>query len=293
MGMIRARFSPYAAISPDSPLFRLAGRRRRAHWSPNRLLIFTLRWLGMAASVLVLAWALVLQGYDMQDSLGSTYSSNFLAFAFVISIPLVVLMDFRVLIVTSNSIAGEVTARRWDVLRLTPISSASITRVLDAIGQLRVWRFMTILSGLRATIVVLVVLTLVFQNFANRIVLRFEDVLLWMTLALFATVYVLEPFWRMRALVALGLWLSSRFRNSLSLVLVALGSVFAVWLSQVVIIGTIFGVMVRVPTSETWMSYLSVLLLCALTGLIVYAYYRILRGVSLRAVERRLERLTE
>ena len=247
----------------------------------------------MAASVLVLAWALVLQGYDMRDSPGSTYSSNFLAFAFVISIPLVVLMDFRVLIVTSNSIAGEVTARRWDVLRLTPISSASITRVLDAIGQLRVWRFMTILSGLRATIVVLVVLTLVFQNFANRIVLRFEDVLLWMTLALFATVYVLEPFWRMRALVALGLWLSSRFRNSLSLVLVALGSVFAVWLSQVVIIGTIFGVMVRVPTSETWMSYLSVLLLCALTGLIVYAYYRILRGVSLRAVERRLERLTE
>jgi hypothetical protein len=107
-------------------------------------------------------------------------------------------------------------------------------------------------------------------------------------LMVFGGTYILEPLWRMRALTALGLWISARVGNAALAGLTGFGAMIVVWISQSVIMGILMwftsAIMGRV-FFEFMDSVLAiacgVLIMCVITALVIYNYYRILGEMSL------------
>lgn len=287
------RFSPYSKISSDFPLFQIAAAQRRSHWNPGLLIPFTLLWLFLGAGLIAILWLLTVRGEDLNQYPGSMYDNNFQVSGLFVGIALAVLLDFRIMMFTANSFAGEVTARRWDVLRLTPLTSRNIVHTLDAIGQLRVWRFMALICGVRLA-VGLLILRGFFRPLPSPFFLsESEYLMIQLVVIFFMMVYCVEPFWRMRAVVALGLWISSRLRSTLSIVLAAIGAVMLLWLSQVIMLGVLSWLAVRVSLLDDRVgSYLGSLVYL-FAGVVFYSYYRLLRDISLGRAEERIEILTE
>ncbi len=54
-----------------------------------------------------------------------------------------------------------------------------------------------------------------------------------------AVIYVIEPFWRMRMVTALGMAISARARHHSSSVLVSIGALAALWLAQAIIVAAL------------------------------------------------------
>lgn len=286
--------NPYVQLSPNHPLFRLELQRIRWLTRHGSLRQGGMRVIAIITLVLLGLWALaVFGGGPYQYTYWfSSRSSSALAIALLCSIAANVILDFACMIVTVNSFATDVIAGRWDLLRMTPVEPEAILEVKHTAAQLRVWRLMVAIVSTRLIVFILGALTMFSQ--IQEFGLRGDDYLFLFTLFIFAVVYVIEPTWRLRGITALGLAISSRVRNLVSISLAAIGAVGGVWLSQAMVIGFIFWTMILIlrETSPQTTTYSVVLFFCIGTAVIIYVYYRLLSKLSMKYVMNRMDKMS-
>jgi hypothetical protein len=155
----------------------------------------------------------------------------------LVSVPIGALVDFASIGAALTSINGEITAGRWDLLRLTPLHEAQLVALKHAAAQIRAWRSTVLVIGVRLIAFLLAALELVFSFFDSRsYIFALDDVFTFVyghvLLGGVALVSLLEPVWRLRAVAALGMAVSAR-TSSVGTAGLAGGSlVFAFWLVQ-------------------------------------------------------------
>jgi hypothetical protein len=264
----------------DNPLYiRDAGRIRWAR-TQGDLRRKSIAWIG---------WIVV--GLFGCSILFVVRDSSLLGWLMLGSIALDALLDLVCLVFTINTINGEIIAGRWDLLGLTSLTAEQIVYAKYAVGQLRAWRMMLIVTGVRFAVALLAVVSFVInilrwgwrENFVNTI----QFILIF---ALFFAIYLIEPLWRLRAMTALGMAISVHTRSVVSSVLAGLFGTLAVWLSQGVIFAGIIFVFSLFARGTYQSESLACLLFlaCGTVALAVYNYYRLLGRYCLRRVVRRV-----
>jgi hypothetical protein len=278
--MIR-RISPFTLVSSCHPLFVLESRRVRRLLNRPQLIQMSFRVLAVIFCIAFIFWLLAVNEDNRRFNQYQEGVSQLLALLFAVSIGLDGILDFACMVATANSFAGEFVAGRWDLLRLTPYSVEDFAAVKHAAARLRVWRMTVAVFSLRLTVVVLGVFTWLVNDGLRY--LQIQPVLAYLALVLLGAAYLLDPFWRAEMVTLLGLGISIRLRNGLSLTLAAIGSVLALWILQPLVIGFIFWcsgslvgrILFSVPTPD--LGYAVVLLISVYIIIVFYGFYAVLR----------------
>ncbi|MEL6268191.1 MAG: hypothetical protein AAFU54_22650 [Chloroflexota bacterium] len=267
-GLALANLLLHKPIDTDHPLFGLGVRRRRWWQRGHRPLRYGIEVVVWTVLMLTVAWAVMVLVRYMAMVLNNPGSANYrtwnltndimmtVLWSGAVSLSLSYLLDFIVMALTVNSISGERTAHRWDLLELTPLTGQSIVETLHSTNQLRVWRMTMIVVGTRiATLVCLLmypfVLLPVFEGQSLFDMLNsfwynpIQNTYVGMWLALLAFVWVIEPVWRLRATTALGMAISAQYERLVIAMSVAFLSMVGIWVTMIGVVGGMFWGLVR------------------------------------------------
>ncbi|MBC7812350.1 MAG: hypothetical protein H7175_14435 [Burkholderiales bacterium] len=230
------RESPFAAVPQANPLFRSEARQVTWGASPARLWSSSLLAVLVVIAVLVVLWLVVLlvvmatdpnfianyPAYINHDAnLWSLIGALLIAFT-LLDTPLLAMIGLWNGLNTFND---DMTAGRWDLLRLSPVPPEEVINARYASTQLRTWRVLMIVVGTRMGLVLIAALTLIvppllfpgwrgilssFNNSDPSMPLIFISLipaaLLW------SVVFVAEPLWRLRLIAAGSIALAVRMR---------------------------------------------------------------------------------
>ncbi len=301
-------FTPLALVSPAHPLFKLEKWRVRRLLSSSRLLRLTANVIGIIFLILLALWIVAVR--DDMSKFGDQYQSTYyyrpplsgsagglLGFVFVISIGVSGFLDFACMVAAVYGISGELITGRWDLLRLTALKDDDIVAAKHAAARLRVWRMTIGVFAIRLAVVILGIATWLVNGGLIYFELDGSQFLFYLTLLVLVALYLAEPFWRAWAQTALGLGISIRFRSSLSLNLVAIGSVIALWILQPLVIGLILWATFSALNTysigifygtDTATIYFYFLLIALYLTFIFYAFYAVIRRSALSYVITRL-----
>jgi hypothetical protein len=291
----------------EQPLFKYAVRRVRWAGTFEQLRKYNL-WVAAAVHLVIVGlWLLAI--YDMTALFRQTGSMNpsyvasgqsgaFIAWLMIISIGMDLILDFASLIFALNSIAGEVSAGRWDLLRMTPINEQRIVGAKHGLAQVRAWRVMALVLYTRSAAIVLIVLhvfllpMLVGGSSILMDMFRYEffnPLLALITFVIFLVVYAIEPLWRMRAMTAVGIAISARVYTIVFAFLTAFAAIVATWISQVIILAIIGWFTVQLGTAFFVTAFMcGVLGACIATAYVVRVFYTRLEAWALGYAARRI-----
>ncbi len=152
------------------------------------------------------------------------------------------LVDFLVMQASVGSFSQEINKGRLDLLRLTPLTNEAIIAAKYTVTQLHVWRITVMAVSIRLLASSLFLLSTFYFPMltynSNRILLpaRSSSVLIMGCILLVWIVYVIEPLWRIRAVTALGVLISTFSSNYLMSLLAGGGIVLLLILTQVIIL---------------------------------------------------------
>jgi hypothetical protein len=287
------RLTPHARLS-HNPLFALETRRVRWGHSAKTLVDYSILLVSAVCVIVVLVWLL--------SRLNTRYLSPYtdtmrliVAFSLILSL----LLDYRCMTTAVGSINGEIAARRWDLLRLTALENPQIVAAKYGATQVRVWRLMVLIIGSRLAAALtfglsmfLDVLTGYGWNTQPRGAV-ISTLIGQAVLVFFAALFIIEPFWRMRAVTALGMAISARARERATSVLAAVGVLAAFWLVQgIIITAMVFAVSVILLPLGVVEYSVNRLIICAPLLFVVvllatvYGFYSAVQAWSLRYAER-------
>lgn len=288
------RLTPHHSLS-SNPLFALETRHLLRGGSAESLFKLSRNTGLITGGVLLLVWLAIM----LLTTRFTRYSTS-LEFALTVaglSLLAELLLDFSSISNALNSISGDVVAGRWELLRLTMLTSKQIVAAKHGAAQARTWRLTSLIVAARIASILMIALTvpITFLDrtgvFAGMPALPF--IFAALTCGGVALIFSLEPFWRMRAVTALGIAASSRGRQPISAVLVSIGTIFAFWLGQGMVVAALFfgaGLMitplVMLETSLGRGVIFSPLFLLASIMLMVYGYYSLIQTFALRRAER-------
>ncbi len=279
------------AHTRHNPLFQ--SEISRAHWgsSARSLVSYTWRSLVSICIGLILIW--------LPLSSSTAFSLDFTALLFVISILAAPLLDYVCMSAAVSSISDEISAGRWTLMRLTALSDSQIVAAKHGIAQIRTWRLMNLIVALRAAVALMAALTFVEALYRVRpidLIAAIDIVFLamgygWIALIL-ALIYVMEPYWRMGALTALGVAISSRVRQSAVAIIVASFVVLLLWLTQA-LIGVLYMLelvsllppLIQLDPTRDQTSLWSLLFFLGLLIPVIYGFYALLQSWCLRHAE--------
>lgn len=213
------------------------------------------------------------------------------------SLGLSYLLDFVLMALTVNSMSDERTSHRWDLIRLTPLSLDSIIDAIYAARQVRVWRVTMIVVASRLAVVLVFLVQLLailpavdgenlWQNLLNAIqqgnVDYFMVSVVLILLALVIFVATMEPIWRMRGITALAIWISSYVERYVVAIALAGLVLVGLWMSQVLIVGGYWWVLIQVmqDTRGEVEVALTLLFFAFIAWGIIYGYFRFMRDRS-------------
>jgi hypothetical protein len=295
----------YAAMG-DQPLFKYTVRRVRWAGTVQQLRAYNWKVAISVHLILVCLWLLVITsmttlcrqtGSINTCWVASGQSGDFIIWLMVISIGMDLILDFASLLFALNSIAGEVNARRWDLLRLSPVREDRIVAAKHGLAQVRAWRVMALVLYTRSAAVVLILLhTFLLPFFVgggsdifNAFRYEFFNTLLALVIAaIFLAIYVVEPLWRMRAMTAVGIAISARVYSITFAFLTAFAAIVATWITQVIILAMIgwFTAQIAGAFSSGVNATIGALMCfvlgaCIATAFIVRIYYRRLEDWAL------------
>jgi len=254
--------SPYMML--HHPLFRLDSRRVRWAWSTQRLRHYTWGILVVVHLVVFVLWSFLLALYSLMEQSRGTFfvdsliydtGLDIIGFMMLVVIAAGSLLDLVSLQAAVKTINGEMLAGRWDLLRLTALNERGIVAAKHAGVRLRVWRFTSIVASARlATVVLWLFAAFIAPYLMTGDNVFVEDLLFGVQeepvsivvgvviAGLTALIYVMEPFWRMQSMTALGMVLSAYIVNIPLATLAAMGTMLAVWLLQFFIaVALVFG----------------------------------------------------
>lgn len=252
------RVVPHNYVRPGNPLFGYEARGLSYGRTNNDLIERTYRRLGFILGIGLVFWVFMLLGLILSNGSSAWYNTlwDLIQFAFVISLLDKFLLDFVGVFAGLNSVNRDRSEGRWDLICITGMSVHRMIRAKHAVIQIKSWRTMTNVMGLRLTVVVLALLTwivppLIFPHawYMSRIEpvygpsLIYEIVatsMLFLTLGSLMLAYIIEPRWRLRALTAGSLAVSARLRDGIIALMGAFGVFIGIWLAQIAL--SVFGV---------------------------------------------------
>ena len=294
------RLTPHQHLN-HNPLFNFEVRRVRWGQSAQALLRTSGRLVLIVCTALMLLWLLVTLRDIHQDSLRD-FVLLLLGLSFLASLAL----DTVSMSSALGSINGEIASGRWDLLQLTLLTVPQIVAAKHGTAQVRAWRLMVLIIGMRVAVALMIVLSyllILFRDTGSSFRTpgqTLTSIIGQLVLITLGILYILEPWWRMRTVTALGVAISARTRQPISAVLAAAGMVFALWLLQgfvaVVIafgVGLIIVPLTLLEVSANQVVICSPLLLLALAIATVYGFYSIVQTWGLRSAERWIARVSE
>ncbi len=279
---------------PRARLHRMIGRR--------------MRWTVIVALLLILLDLFSLLARFQNFSNGRYYygsdipSAYILLGAFLFSLLMAVVGDFYYMIRSLKAVTPERESGHWDMIRLTPMPPEKVLDAKYAAVQLQSWRVLTVEYIPRfylfiAVLPYLYTSSLRYLNVYSRIsnIFNWELVLASIAIFLLLLFYVLEAGWRMRALTAIGLAISSRSRNLTTNFIVGFFVLMGVHIAEVItlfapyyLMNNIYYALYRYERSIPRFigSYLLPLLMVIMIGLSNYVILRIFRLIALRYARR-------
>jgi hypothetical protein len=291
------RLTPFYHHS-GNPLFDVEARR--AAWHDAQTLVRrTVVWVvGMCAAgfaLFMVMWLVLF--WNMPYS--PTYFTM-ATFYLIFSLTFVSLwLDMACLRGSIRAINSEVLSGRWDLLRLTPIRIQTILSAKHAASQLRTWRTLAAVIGMRAALVLIMLLWVPFSLNEVTYGLRYTQSIppAYVVVLVYAVplglVLMIEPLWRMRAVTALGVAVSALTRDHTGAWLLGVAAVFVVWLGHlVVLVGVaiswgMFSFMFVLGSS--WLSFLCLVPVgVSIFTLAAYGYYLVVRTWAIRRTWKRL-----
>ena len=294
------RLTPHHHLT-NNPLFELEVRRVRWGTSAALLLVNSGRRLALICCVLLIAWLLLSLQDIRQHNLGD-FVVILLALSFLASLAL----DYSAITSALGTINDEVTAGRWDLLRLTLVTIPQIIAAKHGLAQVRAWRLMITIIAVRVAVLLiggisLLLVLLHADAFAYLLPEQARDLIIEaITGLVLALLYIVEPFWRMRTVTALGVAISARARQPISALLAAGGAIFALWLLQGLVLFTLFFLVASIILPLALLEYtalqtaiLSPLIFLALVAATVYGFYAVLQTWSLRRARRWIGSISE
>jgi hypothetical protein len=250
------RLNPMYSMMAAHPVFKAEILRLPYAREPEESRRLAFRRLAVSAFVTVLMWlllAIIEQAFFQGngDEI-AVFGQGALLLMLGLSVLLGVGLDFASISNSVNSINGDIENGRWDLLRLTALNREGIVAAKHAASRMRVWRDQMNHLGIRSTLGVIggIVFTMLIQRvfangvnatdpFAYELFTMFELPSVFSGIFTFisaAAVFILEPFWRVRALTAFGLAVSAHQQNTLSAILVCGGALVGVWLTQLLML---------------------------------------------------------
>jgi hypothetical protein len=219
-------------------------------------------------------------------------SSEFLSLAFSLSLLSNFLVDLVAVWVALPSIDMGQNPIWWDLIRVTTLNPEKILAAKHAAAQVRAWRMMMVIVSVRVILVGLFVLTAIMFHWRLGLIETSPDMFgILPGLAILAATYVLEPYWRMRMMTALGLRIAARAPNLPMAILTGFGAILLVWILQMMIIFGLFFVLsfamsfvLLLPSS----GFVGLFVVCCVAAIAIYAFYDGMRVRSLKNATARL-----
>lgn len=252
----RSMFSirmPESLITGNNPVYWFERNRIKRAFTGQRIRFMLIAMIAVFCITPILFGAsYVIQQQQMIAASGSPYGygvrysvTNALSTAFfilsLISVLLMFIADLFTLAVTSWGNDLNRNAEHWDLIALTGLAPEKVIAAKQTIAQMRAWRFTVVEIALRASIVLVVVGYYVVGqlssfNRGSSSALGWEDLYLPLLIAVLAVWIFFEPYWRMRAMVANGVQISTRIKSTVLLVLICFGMMFWMRIRQALIL---------------------------------------------------------
>ena len=285
----------------EHPLFRVEARR--THWAatPGEYRRAAVRsWLTGFGFVFII-W--IVGSLALQSAFSSYVDESFVLIALLaVSLLGGFWLDLASLTVSVNAVSSDLTSGRWDLIRLTALNDYGLVAAKHAGSQLRVWRRLLWLVGMRSALagILLVVFLVERAGLTMRSGTTSSIALSAGFSFAFAGLYLLEPFWRVRGMTAFGLFISTRERHSNSALLSAFLGLLALWFLQAIILsavlfGTTFAVMpLLFMSSASTFSYVigffwnTIMVSIFVSG--IFGFHHLLERWSLRRTRERIAR---
>ncbi len=235
------RVLPYRAHIQSNPIFLYELRRLRLQQFNANLSKYGLRVILGIPAIAVIWW--MLERFPVGSVVFTTINPGWEYYLpdaiLLISLLFTAFSSFATSMMTVNSMQYHLDSGQWDDLRLTPQSyNFNLVTSDITIGQIRAWRFTIVEMALRLTSAMLILLNLLYFSWFN---FRPHDDLigwiLWLTLGaviggIIAGIYILEPLFRIRLLVAFCMAITLRFENLINAILFGLSVVAMLHLIQ-------------------------------------------------------------
>lgn len=301
---------PHAAMMGQHPIYlfevQTKRRRRTLQMIPRTSLI----WFGFIAAIMTALWlfaiwqAMRASSYSYYYDPAYNASQQALGWFFFVGLAAGLLIDVVGVLVSVGSINRQRTTGHWDLLLLTTMNAHQVMQAKHVVTQVQAWRIFTVVFSLRLTTVLLFLVQAFFfeHTWDNQTMLEdfleyatgepVHALLLLILAGLFFGCYLIEPFWRLRTVTALGMWVSARINRVTSALLGGFALIPFIWLSQGFVLYILYRVMVTSADSLNTFSYsesriiLFILFWTFVFVMTVYFYYYALRRLGLhRATE--------
>lgn len=313
---ILVQFMPFTLILPDNPVFKFEARRL-----PDDL---TLAKIMLRRVFIVLAYGLgiwtILATLIIVTPSNSDQIYEFLSRLWMIAIGVSLadklLLDFVAVGASLTRISDDFKNQHWALYSLSNRSITDYVYAKLATTEIMVWRLMTTIIAFRLLLVILFLLhfialphimptqvlpgtmdTVGIQAFPQTLESILFFILSSIAMIVVALVYVLEPRWRLRALVALGLNVSARGSDASIAFLASLWVIGRVWLAQIIMAMTaivliwlmfwIIPLMIAATTSVI-VSSVTLIIYVLLCALFIRSVYNVLVQRALRRTVKRL-----
>lgn len=279
---------PFALISPANPVFRFDLRRKSWPRNSEDLVRYSRDVILSCLFLFGVFWCILL---GSQSRYSASSAANITATIVLFATAGITLAsDFYCAIVTVGGLHRQLTSGDWDLLRLTGQREEDIFRAKLAVAQIRAWRMMSIETAIHAIGAELVILSATY-SWLTSTYRRGNWVEMYLIVAITGLMafYLIEPFWKMRAVVGLGMAVSAQVQNLTFAVLGALRAVFAMRLLEGLLLGALFYLLValaRFARSDVAGMCLVTIFVVAIGFSLRFFYRTIARAATRRAFKK-------
>ncbi|MEP7288717.1 MAG: hypothetical protein ABI947_23440 [Chloroflexota bacterium] len=294
------RILPFSLITPRNAAFERDLRRVRWLRRPLALVMYSAYVL---IGIPLLVSVLFLLDYFRRSAAGRYgsyyyYYNTSVWFAIILfaTFLIMVIANLYYLVITVNSINRLIASGEWDSLRLTPIPERDLVLGKVAVAQVRGWRFMTLDMALRLCAIAFAVtdIAATSNGYPFLTITSLSALLNLGSIVTLCVVYTLEPLWRMRTVVAIGIAVSAGIRNLTFAVLAGFGLVFALHIGLVIVIAATTYGLARLLGSLVYSSSLESLFFGSaallfgtlVVGFVINYFYRRVQRYALRRAYR-------
>jgi hypothetical protein len=281
---------PFALINPANPVFRFDLRQKRWPRDPEDLIRYSRDVILSCLFLFGVFWCILLGSQGRYGGSSSTANTTATIVLFATA-GIALASDFYCAIVTVGGLHRQLTSGDWDLLRLTGQREEDIFRAKLAVAQIRAWRMMSIETAIHAIGAELAILSATY-SWLTSTYRRGNAVEMYLIVAITGLMafYIIEPFWKMRAVVGLGMAVSAQVQNLTFAVLGALGAVFTMRLLEGLLLGALFYLLLalaRFARSDVAGMCLITIFVVAV-GFSLRFFYRMIAGAATRRAFKKL-----